>query len=118
MASRTNGREGYTFPKRCRIKKSADFELIYKEGKRVFNEYFTVFLLDNGLSFSRLGVTVTKKVGRTHIRNRIKRLIREYFRLNYEDIPAGKDLVVVARKRSVELRGLNEVSERLNRLIK
>ena len=60
--------------------------------------HFIVYGRGNGESYARLGITVSRKVGRAHTRNRIKRCVREAFRLNKEAMPAGWDLVLVARQ--------------------
>ncbi len=57
----------------------------------------TVYGLPNGLGYPRLGMSVGRKVGNAVRRNRIRRLIRESFRLMQHDLPEGYDLVVVVR---------------------
>ena len=53
---------------------------------------------ENGLGFTRLGITASKKTGNAVKRNRTKRLIREFFRLNKSFLPHGYDIVVVAKR--------------------
>ena len=79
-----------------RIRRRADFELVYKRGVRVHGRYSTLFLLPNGLAKGRLGIAATKKLGGAVRRNRAKRLIREIFRRN--KIAPGYDLVVVPKR--------------------
>ena len=67
-------------------------------GKRHHTRHFVVIIKQNGLGMTRLGVTVSKRAGNAVKRNRIKRLIREFFRLNYSKIPQGYDIVVTAKK--------------------
>jgi ribonuclease P protein component len=69
-----------------------------RSGKRHYTRHFVVIDKQNGLSITRLGVTVSKKIGNAVTRNRIKRLIREFFRLNTMQIPHGYDIVVTAKK--------------------
>jgi ribonuclease P protein component len=57
-----------------------------------------VFFLSNGLAETRLGLTVPASVGNSVLRNRVKRRVREVFRLNQHSIPAGWDIVVNPRK--------------------
>ena len=51
---------------------------------------------------NRVGVTVSKKLGKAHVRNRTRRRIREVYRLNEEKFQPGWDIVVVARTKAVE----------------
>jgi len=67
-------------------------------GKRHHTRHFVVIIKQNGLGITRLGVTVSKKTGNAVKRNRVKRLIREFFRLNNSKIPHGYDIVVTAKK--------------------
>ncbi|MBW1780634.1 MAG: ribonuclease P protein component [Deltaproteobacteria bacterium] len=76
----------------------ADFVNLNRWGKRQHTRHFVVITKQNGLGITRLGVTVSKKAGNAVKRNRVKRLIREFFRLNNSKIPQGYDIVVAAKK--------------------
>ena len=86
-----------------RLKKSWQFRKVYNEGDKYFSRLFILHVLPNNTQEIRLGLTVTKKVGISVQRNRIKRVIREVFR-SYEGITPGNDLVVIARKSAVNLK--------------
>ena len=72
-------------------------------GARVYGEEFILRALSNDFGFCRLGISVGKKIGKAHIRNRIKRLIREVFRLNKERFPESADILVIVRKKPLIL---------------
>jgi ribonuclease P protein component len=73
----------FALPKTSRIAKSAEFRLVYSEGKRFDGRFMTLFLRPAHFDFHRLGVTASKKgIGKAHDRNRAKRLLREAFRLS------------------------------------
>lgn len=73
----------FALPKTSRIAKSAEFRLVYSEGKRFDGRFMTLFLRPANFDFHRLGVTASKKgIGKAHDRNRAKRLLREAFRLS------------------------------------
>lgn len=57
-----------------------------------------IFGYENGLPYSRLGLSVSKRLGNAVARNRWKRILREAFRLHREQLPAGLDLVIVPRE--------------------
>ena len=84
------------------IKKTADFKQVYKHGKSFSNRYFVVYAFPNEKSCARLGLSISKKVGRAVARNKLRRWVKEYFRLNKRELP-NVDFVVVARMLSAEL---------------
>ena len=85
-----------------KLRKSWQFQKIYKEGDKYLDNLFILYVLPNNTQENRVGLTVTKKVGISVQRNRIKRVIREVFR-SLKGIAPGNDLVVIARKAAVDL---------------
>ncbi len=88
----------FTFQKEERIIKRADFINLNLHGKRYFSKNFVLILKKNKGDITRLGITVSKRVGGSVKRNRIKRAIREFFRHNKKQIPKGYDIMVSALK--------------------
>lgn len=89
--------QGFTFPKTHRILNRVDFVNANREGEKYHTAHFTVFLRNNGLSHSRLGITTNKKVGGSVTRNRTRRLLRECYRLHEAHFPSGYDIVISAK---------------------
>lgn len=89
------------FPKRLRLRKRRQFLAVQRRGRRLGTEHFLVFARPNGGGPTRLGITVSKKVGKAVLRNRVKRLVREAFRRHTDRLPEGFDVVFVARQRTV-----------------
>ena len=80
-----------------RLRSAADFERVYRSGKRAGDSLFAVNALANEVGFARLGMSVsTRTVGNSVRRNRVRRIIREVFRERRPDLP-GVDLVVTSR---------------------
>jgi len=90
--------ESQTFGKEERIRKRQDYLRIYEQGVRIHSKRFTVILLENQQGIRRLGITVGKKTGNAVQRNRIKRILREFFRLNKSRLPASQDIVILYKK--------------------
>jgi len=88
----------FSFPKCKRLLNRTEFVNLNRSGKRLHTKHFTIIFKQNGLSVTRLGLTVSRKVGKAVRRNRVKRLIREFFRLNRSYIPQGYDIVIIAKK--------------------
>ena len=65
--------------------------------------FLVLYARKNRSDCNRVGITVGKKLGKAHIRNRVRRRIREVYRLNEEQFQPGWDIVVVARSRAVEV---------------
>lgn len=82
------------------LKSNSDFNNVYKNGKFRAQQYFVMHVLDNNLDYNRLGISVSKKVGNSVVRHRIKRLVKECYRINEDNFLKGVDIVVVARKGS------------------
>ena len=80
--------------------------------KKFDTEHFLLILRKNNKDARRLGLVVGRKVGGAVSRNRIKRLIREFFRLNKEKIPESSDLIVLAKK-DIRIKGYREVLDEL-----
>jgi len=109
--------ERYYFKKKHKIRKRRDFQSIYQEGRRIHSKSFVILLRRNDEGEKRLGITVSKKVGNAVKRNRIKRLLREYFRLNRDRFPDSMDVVFIARK-DISLLKYPEVCRELDDVLK
>ena len=88
----------YNFGKEERIRRRADFLRISRDGARYQTRHFRLSICPNSLPHRRLGITVAKRVGSAVERNRVKRLLREFFRRNKLKLPASTDIVVVAKE--------------------
>ena len=66
------------------LKKNRDFQNVYKKGTSFANRYLVMYVMDNGLEMNRVGISVSKKVGNSVVRHRVKRLIKEAYRLQEE----------------------------------
>lgn len=72
----------------------AQFDAVYRAGKRRSSSHFTAFVLANNLPQSRFGFSIKKALGGAVVRNRIRRRLRELARLHRKEIPAGWDIVI------------------------
>jgi ribonuclease P protein component len=99
---------GLRLPKECRLRRSSEFQLVYKRGNRINGEFMTVFLMPNEAGVQRLGITASRKgIGKAFARNRAKRLLREAFRLSKAELGTlGKsyDWVFNARRRLLDVK--------------
>jgi ribonuclease P protein component len=86
------------FQKTCRIRHQTDFDRVYQNKCYAADEVLVIHADRNTLTHSRLGLSVSKKVGGAIVRNRWKRLIREAFRASRGELPGNLDLVVRPRR--------------------
>lgn len=87
----------YSYPKSRRLSGRLQFGAVFDAKVRESRGPLTLYALPNQLGHARLGISISRKVGIAARRNRIKRLLRESFRLLQHDLPRGYDLVVVVR---------------------
>lgn len=85
----------------CALKLNHVFRRLYHSGS-VANGYLVLYFRPNRMAENRIGITVSKKLGHAVVRNRIRRRLREIYRLHEESFTPGWDIVVVARSRCVE----------------
>ena len=77
------------------------FQRLYRTGGQA-NGFLVLYARKNRTGTNRVGITVSKKLGKAHIRNRVRRRFREVYRLNEEKFLPGWDIVLVARARAIE----------------
>lgn len=82
--------------------KNPDFRRVYGQGRSKADHTIIVYALANGLSKNRLGITVSKKIGNSVVRSRVKRIIKEAYRLHEAEFSEGWDIVIIARKSAVD----------------
>jgi len=110
----------FSFTKADRILKRHEYIALSKTGRRIQSEHFIAVFAPNQHGRSRIGITVTKKVGPAVKRNRIKRIVREYFRLNRHNLVGNWDINLIAKRQGVDFsveqahRSLENIFERIS----
>ena len=82
------------------MKKNYEFRRLYAKGASAAAPYLVVYARKSGRGTNRLGITVSTKVGKAVVRNRVRRRIREIYRLHEGELHRGLQLVIVARNRA------------------
>lgn len=89
---------GNGLQKTDKLLKRGQFVYLSRKADSVADRFFVVAFCENHLDRPRLGITVTRKIGNAVVRNRIKRIVRQYFRTNRHRLGDNFDINVIARK--------------------
>jgi ribonuclease P protein component len=107
-----------TFRPHERLKDPQDFRRVFERRRFQSDDVLTVYGALNNRNHPRLGISMSrKKVRAAHARNRLKRLVREAFRLSKAELPSGIDLVVLPRRESVSFAQVQSSLVALARLV-
>ena len=99
------------------LRKNYEFMRVYKRGKYFVGKFITLYVFPNRASTNRLGITASKKVGKSVRRNRVRRLIKENYRLYEDFVKEGFDLVFVARDNE-NLPDFSDIKKEMKYLLK
>jgi ribonuclease P protein component len=97
------------------LRRPADFKRVYDGRRSASNGFLIVYAAANGLPYSRVGFSVSRKFGGAVQRNRLRRLYREAYRFSRHEMPVGLDLVLIPRGKSVP--PLTELMEALSKIV-
>ena len=100
----------FGLPKTGLLRKTGEFNQVYRRGRRLRGQGFALIYLAGEQESSRLGISVHRKVGNAVRRNRIKRIVRETFRLHRDIFPQSSDIVFTVRP-DFSLAGMAAVRE-------
>ena len=89
------------FPKQARITHQRDFELVFRSGQVAADNVLVVHAIRSASNRSRLGISISRRVGNAVVRNRWKRLIREAFRRQQDLLPPGLDMIIRPKRGAV-----------------
>ncbi len=107
----------FRFTKRERISLPQDFKEVMKSGKRLASKHFILFLRKNPKGFHRLGIVAKKELGTATLRNKMKRYLREFFRLNKNKISGSYDIVILIKKGNLPITYWETEAELKNTLL-
>jgi len=88
----------FTLPKRGLLQKNKSFQAVYRMGKSYANRQLVLYILPNNSGRRRVGFAAGKRLGNAVKRNRVKRLLREAYRLNQHRLTTSFDIIVVGRQ--------------------
>lgn len=102
------------------LKKNESFQSVFNNVNRKSfgNKYLVMYVSENNQDFNRIGITVSKKVGNSVVRHRLKRLIKESYRLHEVEFNSGLDVVIVARVNANTVKKCMEIESAMMHLAK
>ncbi|MDR7871409.1 MAG: ribonuclease P protein component [Tissierellaceae bacterium] len=89
--------------KKYRLRKNMEFKKVYSVGKKIWNRNFILYIKKNKLDETRVGFTITKRHGNSVVRNKIRRRLKESYRLNFDNVKTGYDLVFIPKQNILDI---------------
>ena len=86
-----------------RLKKNWEFKRVYRNGRTVVSRKIVLYYCPNGKEYNRLGFSISKKVGKSVVRNKIRRIYREAYGRIESQLKKGYDFILIARKPAVDV---------------
>ena len=86
-----------------RLRNNMEFKKVYNGGKNYWNRNLVLYVRKNNMVNSRVGYSITKKIGNSVVRNKVRRRMKEIYRLNFSDIKEGYDLIFIPKKNIVDI---------------
>ena len=99
------------------LKKNHEFARVYKKAKSFANKHLVLYVIQNGKPYNQLGISISKKLGKAVSRNRVRRLIKEQYRLRQETLAQGFNLVIIVRPAAKDTT-FREIGKELDFLLK
>jgi len=115
-ASLNPGVRRYAFPKATRLLLRREFLFLQHRGKRRYSPHFVVISAPTQGERSRLGITTSRHFGKAVIRNRVRRMLREFFRIHQAEISPAQDILIIP-KVGADTLSLRQVTEELERAL-
>lgn len=85
------------------LRSNMEFRRVYSKGKNYWNRNLVLYISKNDLGYNRVGYSITKKIGNSVVRNRIRRRMKEIYRLNFQGLKGNYDLILIPKRNVVDL---------------
>lgn len=86
-----------------RLRNNMEFKKVYKGGKNYWNRNLILYVRKNNTENSRVGYSITKKIGNSVVRNKVRRRMKEIYRLNFNNVKDGYDLIFIPKRNVVDI---------------
>jgi len=104
------------FPRSHRLRKRSEFLVLQRDGRRRVTADFVMLTRERQAGPSRLGVTTSRRIGHAPARNRVRRLVREFFRRHRQELQSSMDILIIARPGAADL-SFGQVEHQLTRAL-
>ena len=86
-----------------KLRNNMEFKKVYNGGKNYWNRNLVLYVRKNNMINSRVGYSITKKIGNSVVRNKVRRRMKEIYRLKFNNIKEGYDLIFIPKKNIVDI---------------